>query len=94
VGSATLPGTDRRLCAVARLDQARPVSVTLTQQPATNQVDRVATQLARELPEVSPAVLRREVEIELTRLGEVTVTQFLPVLVGRTVKHRLRHSAG
>jgi hypothetical protein len=69
------------------------VTVTLTAQPATTQLDRVTKALARELPDVAPLELRREVESELVRLGEVTVTQFLPVLVARTVKSRLRQPA-
>jgi hypothetical protein len=81
------------LCWRGLLSHARRVALTVRQQPALSQVDRVATQLARELPEVSPAVLRHEVEMVLESMGEVTVTQYLPVLVGRTVKDHLRHSA-
>ena len=72
---------------------ARSVSFTVHQQPALSQVDRVTTQLTRELPEVSPAVIRHEVEIVLESMGDVTVTQYLPVLVGRTVKDHLRTTA-
>jgi hypothetical protein len=31
--------------------------------------------------------------VVLESMGDVTVTQYLPVLVGRTVKDHLRHSA-
>ena len=56
--------------------------------------DGILLDLRRSLPEVSPQVLEREITEKLERFGDVSVEQYLPVLVARQVKDQHRAERG
>ena len=63
--------------------------------PVELQVAKVAERLASEYADRVPGqVVRELVDAAFRPMRQARVTQFVPVLVDRTVRERLRHQAG
>ena len=82
-----------RLTPAADLAHAAPMSDARTTQAVTVDLDAIAANVRKAYPGTPSAVVETEVAEAARLYGDATVPDFLPVLIERRVRNRLRAGA-